>query len=200
MSDFAEPIERLVEEFRKLPGIGQKTAQRLAYSVLRRPREDAERLSRAILEVKDKIGYCSKCNNFSDRDPCRYCSSPSRSKDVICVVEEPNDILPIEKTREYQGQYHVLHGALSPIGGIGPEHLKLKNLLERLREGSVKEIIVATNPNVEGEATAIYLSKLLKPLGVKVTRIALGVPVGSDLEFADEVTMTKALEGRREIV
>lgn len=199
MSDYSEPIERLIEEFRKLPGIGTKTAQRLAYSVLRRPREDAERLSRAILEVREKIGYCSRCNNFSDRDPCGYCSSPSRSAETICVVEEPNDILSIERTREFHGQYHVLHGVLSPINGIGPEDLKLKNLLERLREGNVREIIIATNPNVEGEATAVYLARLLKPIGVKVSRIALGVPVGSDLEFADEVTMSKALEHRHEI-
>jgi recombination protein RecR len=199
MSDYAEPIERLIEEFRKLPGIGSKSAQRLAYSLLRRPREDSERLSRAILEVKDKIHCCSRCNNFSDRDPCHYCTNPNRSAETICVVEEPNDIISIEKTREYHGQYHVLHGALSPINGIGPEDLKLKNLLERLREGNVREIIVATNPNVEGEATAIYLAKLLKPAGVKVCRIALGVPVGSDLEFADEVTMSKALENRHEL-
>ncbi len=199
MSDYAEPIEKLIEELRKLPGIGTKTAQRLAYSLLRRPREDAERLSRAILEVKDRIRYCSRCNNFSDRDPCHYCTSPNRSAETICVVEEPNDILSIEKTREYHGQYHVLHGVLSPINGIGPEDLKLKNLLERLREGNVREIIVATNPNVEGEATAIYLAKLLKPVGVKISRIALGVPMGSDLEFADEVTMSKALEHRHEL-
>ncbi len=199
MSDYAEPIERLIEQFRKLPGIGSKTAQRLAYSILRRPREDAESLSRAIIEVKDKIRYCSRCNNFADRDPCGYCSSPSRSPETICVVEEPHDILSIERTREYRGQYHVLHGALSPINGIGPEELRLKNLLERLREGNVREIILATNPNVEGEATAIYLARLLKPIGVKVSRIALGVPVGSDLEFADEVTMSKALEHRHEL-
>ena len=199
MSDYAEPIERLIEEFRKLPGIGSKTAQRLAYNVLRRPREDAERLSRAILEVKEKIRYCSRCNNFSDQDPCHYCTSQNRSPETICVVEEPNDILSIEKTREYYGQYHVLHGVLSPINGVGPEDLMLKNLLERLREGKVREIIIATNPNVEGEATAIYLAKLLKPVGVKVSRIALGVPVGSDLEYADEVTMSKALEHRHEL-
>ncbi len=196
MTDYAEPIARLIDEFRKLPGIGQKTAQRLAYSLLRRPREDADRLSQAILDVKEKIRYCSRCNNFSDLDPCGYCASPSRSQDTICVVEEPNDILSIEKTREYHGQYHVLHGALSPINGIGPDELKLKNLLERLREGNVQEIILATNPNVEGEATAIYLAKLLKPIGIKVSRIALGLPVGSDLEFADEVTMSKALQHR----
>jgi recombination protein RecR len=196
MNDYAEPIARLIDEFRKLPGIGQKTAQRLAYSLLRRPREDAERLSQAILDVKEKIRYCSRCNNFSDLDPCSYCTSLNRTQDTICVVEEPHDILSIEKTREYHGQYHVLHGALSPINGIGPEELKLKNLLERLREGNVQEIILATNPNVEGEATAIYLAKLLKPIGITVSRIALGLPVGSDLEFADEVTMSKALEHR----
>lgn len=196
MIDYAEPIARLIDELRKLPGIGQKMAQRLAYSLLRRPREDAERLSQAILDVKEKIRYCSRCNNFADQDPCSYCVSPTRTPEIICVVEEPNDILSIEKTREYHGQYHVLHGVLSPINGVGPEDLKLKNLLERLREGNVKEIILATNPNVEGEATAIYLAKLLKPVGVRVTRIALGLPVGSDLEFIDEVTMSKALEGR----
>ena len=199
MSDYAEPIEKLIDEFRKLPGIGPKSAQRLAYSVLRRPREDAERLSRAVLEVKDKIGYCSRCNNFSDRDPCSYCSNPTRSSETICVVEEPQDILAIEKTREYRGQYHVLHGVLSPINGVGPENLKVNNLLERLRDESVREIILATNPDVEGEATAIYLAKLLKPLGIRISRIALGVPVGSDLEFADEVTMSKALEHRHEL-
>src|SRR5687768_12856402 len=199
MSDYAEPIAKLIEEFRKLPGIGQKTAQRLAYSLLRRSREDAEALSSAILDVKDKIRYCSRCNNFSDLDPCNYCASPHRTPATICVVEEPKDILSIEKTREYHGQYHVLHGVLSPINGIGPDDLKLKNLLERLKEGNVVEIIIATNPNIEGEATAMYMSKLIKPLGVKVSRIALGVPVGSDLEFADEVTMSKSLEGRREL-
>lgn len=199
MSDYAEPIARLIEEFRKLPGIGQKTAQRLAYSLLRRSREDSEALASAILDVKDKIRYCSRCNNFSDLDPCSYCASPHRTPATICVVEEPKDILSIEKTREYHGQYHVLHGVLSPINGVGPDDLKLKNLLERLKEGNVVEIIIATNPNIEGEATAMYLSKLIKPLGVKVSRIALGVPVGSDLEFADEVTMSKSLEGRREL-
>jgi recombination protein RecR len=199
MSDYAEPIEKLIDEFRRLPGIGSKSAQRLTYCVLRRSKEDAERLSRAILEVKEKILYCSRCNNFSDLDPCHYCSNASRSNETICVVEEPNDILAVEKTREYNGQYHVLHGVLSPINGIGPEDLRLSNLLERLREGNVREIILATNPNVEGEATAIYLAKLLRPIGVKVSRIALGLPVGSDLEFADEVTMSKALEHRHEI-
>ncbi len=199
MNDYAAPIEKLIDEFRKLPGIGQKSAQRLAYSVLRRSKEDAERLSRAITEVKEKILYCSRCNNFSDRDPCYYCNNTARSSETICVVEEPHDILAIEKTREYHGQYHVLHGVLSPINGVGPEDLMLKSLLERLREGNVREIILATNPNVEGEATAIYLAKLLKPIGVKISRIALGVPVGSDLEFADEMTMSKALEHRHEL-
>jgi recombination protein RecR len=199
MSDYAEPIEKLIDEFRKLPGIGPKSAQRLAYSVLRRPKEDAERLSRAVLEVKEKIHYCSRCNNFSDKDPCNYCSNPTRSNETICIVEEPQDILAIEKTREYRGQYHVLHGVLSPINGVGPENLKLNNLLERLKNESVREVILATNPDVEGEATAIYLAKLLKPLGIKISRIALGVPVGSYLEFADEVTMSKALEHRHEL-
>ncbi|MBN2339363.1 MAG: recombination protein RecR [Acidobacteria bacterium] len=199
MSDYAEPIERLIDEFRRLPGIGPKSAERLAYSVLRRPRGDAERLSRAILEVKDKILCCSRCNNFSDLDPCSYCRSGSRSGETICVVEEPGDIIAVERTREYRGRYHVLHGALSPINGVGPEDLQIRNLLERLREGEVKEVILATNPNVEGEATAIYLARLLKPIGVRVSRIALGLPVGSDLEFADEVTMSKALEHRHEL-
>jgi recombination protein RecR len=196
MSDYAEPIEKLIDEFRRLPGIGSKSAQRLAYCILRRSREEAERLSRAILEVKEKIFFCSRCNNFSDLDPCNYCRNAARSNETICVVEEPNDILAVEKTREYQGQYHVLHGVLSPINGVGPEDLRISNLLERLREGNVKEIIIATNPNIEGEATAIYLAKLLKPIGVKVSRIALGLPVGSALEFADEVTMSKAMEHR----
>jgi len=199
MSDYAEPIERLIEEFRKLPGIGAKTAQRLTYSLLRRPREDAERLSRAILEIKDRVSYCSVCNNFSDRDPCQFCSSQSRSAETICVVEEPHDILPIERTRDFHGQYHVLHGVLSPINGIGPDDLRIASLLERLKSTGVREIILAMNPNVEGEATAIYLARLLKPTGVRVSRIALGVPMGSDLEFADEVTMAKALEHRHEL-
>ena len=199
MSDYAEPIERLIDEFRRLPGIGPKSAERLTYSVLRRPREDAERLSRAILEVKDRILCCSRCNNFSDLDPCNYCRSGSRSGETVCVVEQPGDIVAVERTREYRGRYHVLHGALSPINGVGPEDLQIRNLLERLREGEVKEVILATNPNVEGEATAIYLARLLKPIGVRVSRIALGLPVGSDLEFADEVTMSKALEHRHEL-
>jgi recombination protein RecR len=199
MKDFAEPLARLIDELKRLPGIGQKSAQRIAFHLERSSREDAERLTAAILDAKDKIKLCSQCNNFTDVDPCGYCTHPGRSQEVICVVETPYNVVNVEKTREFNGLYHVLHGALSPLQGIGPEQLKLKNLLERLKGGQVKEIIVATNPNVEGEATAIYLSKLIKPLGIRVSRIAMGVPVGSELEFADEVTMLKALEGRREL-
>lgn len=199
MLDYAEPISRLIDELRRLPGIGHKSAQRIAFHLLRVPTEEARRLISAIEEVKEKITLCSICNNFTDRDPCRYCTNPSRDRSVICVVEEPTNLVTIEKTREYRGLYHVLHGALSPIRGIGPEELKIKSLLERLRDGQVKEIILATNPNTEGEATANYLARLLKPLGVTVTRIAMGLPVGSDLEFADEVTMHKALANRRQI-
>jgi recombination protein RecR len=199
MKDFAEPLARLIDALKRLPGIGQKSAQRIAFHLERAPREDAERLAAAIVDAKDKIRLCSLCNNLTEQDPCEYCTDPRRDPEVICVVETPYNVIAIEKTREYHGLYHVLHGALSPLQGIGPEQLKLKNLVERLKGGKVKELIVATNPNVEGEATAIYLSKLLKPLGLKVTRIGMGVPVGSELEFADEVTMLKALEGRREI-
>ncbi|PYV35169.1 MAG: recombination protein RecR [Acidobacteria bacterium] len=198
MKDYAEPLARLIEELKRLPGIGQKSAQRIAFHLQRVPREEAERLAAAVHEVKDKIRLCSRCNNLTDRDICEFCSDPTRSADVICVVESPFNVVAIEKTREFHGQYHVLHGALSPLQGIGPEQLKIKSLLERLK-GGVKELIIATNPNVEGEATAIYLSKLIKPLGVRVTRIAMGIPVGSELDFADEVTMLKAIEGRREI-
>jgi recombination protein RecR len=199
MKDFAEPLARLIDALKRLPGIGQKSAQRIAFHLERAPREDAERLAAAILDAKDKIRLCSLCNNLTEQDPCEYCTDPRRDPEVICVVETPYNVVAIEKTREYHGLYHVLHGALSPLQGIGPDQLKLKNLVERLKGGKVKELIVATNPNVEGEATAIYLSKLLKPLGLKVTRIGMGVPVGSELEFADEVTMLKAIEGRREI-
>ena len=199
MKDFAEPLARLIDELKHLPGIGQKSAQRIAFHLERAPREDVERLATALLDAKDKIRLCSLCNNFTEQDPCEYCTDSRREQDVICVVETPYNVVGIEKTREFHGLYHVLHGALSPLQGIGPDQLKLKNLFERLKSGKVKELIVATNPNVEGEATAIYLSKLIKPLGIKVTRIAMGVPVGSELEFADEVTMLKALEGRREI-
>jgi recombination protein RecR len=199
MKDFAEPLARLIDELKRLPGIGQKSAQRMAFHLERAPREDVERLATALLDAKDKIRLCSLCNNLTEQDPCEYCTDPRREQEVICVVETPYNVIGIEKTREFHGLYHVLHGALSPLQGIGPDQLKLKNLFERLKSGKVKELIVATNPNVEGEATAIYLSKLIKPLGIKVTRIAMGVPVGSELEFADEVTMLKALEGRREI-
>jgi recombination protein RecR len=199
MKDYAEPLARLIDELKRLPGIGQKSAQRIAFHLERVPREDAQRLSTAILDVKDKIMLCSVCNNLTEVDPCAYCTESSRDAEVICVVETPYNVVGIEKTREFHGQYHVLHGVLSPLQGIGPEQLRLKNLLDRLKSGKVKEIIVATSPTVEGEATAVYLSKLIKPLGVKVSRIAMGVPVGSELEYADEVTMLKALEGRREM-
>jgi recombination protein RecR len=193
-----EPLIRLVEELQRLPGIGPKGAQRLAFHILKTPREDADRLADAVRSVKERVTYCSVCNNITDADPCAYCSSTTRDPKVICVVEEPQNVAAIEKTREFKGTYHVLMGALSPLQGIGPDDLKIKGLLSRVNDG-VTEIILATNPNVEGEATAIYLARLLKPLGVKVTRIAMGVPVGSDLEYADEVTMHKALEGRREV-
>ena len=199
MPDFAEPLARLITEFKRLPGIGQKSAQRLAFHVLRAGREDAEHLAQAILDVKDKLGLCRVCNNISDSDLCLYCRDSKRDATVVCVVEEAHGIVGIETTRQFNGRYHVLHGALSPLRGIGPESLKIKSLVERIGEGEIQEVIVATNPTVEGEATAVYLARLLKPLGVKVTRIGMGVPVGSDLEFADEVTIWKALEGRREM-
>jgi recombination protein RecR len=199
MPDFAAPLANLIQEVKRLPGIGQKSAQRIAFHILRSDRETVERLASALLEVKDRLGLCAQCNNISDSELCPYCSDTHRDESVICVIEEPNNILPIETTRQYNGLYHVLHGALSPLRGIGPEQLKIKGLVERLQSGAVKEIIVATNPNVEGEATAAYLSRLLKPLGVRVTRIAMGIPVGSDLEFADEVTMMKSLENRRDL-
>ena len=199
MNDFAEPLARLIDELKRLPGIGQKSAQRIAFHLERAPREEAERLATAIVDAKDKIRLCSICNNLTESDPCAYCSDSGRDPAVVCVVETPYNAIAIEKTREFHGQYHVLHGALSPLQGIGPDQLKLKSLIERLKSGKIRELIIATNPNVEGEATAVYLSKLIKPLGVKVTRIAMGIPVGSELEFADEVTMLKAIEGRREI-
>ena len=199
MSDFAEPLTRLIQEFKRLPGIGQKSAQRLAFHVLRGSQEDAERLIAAVLDVKTKLGLCEVCNNISDGEQCPFCRDTNRDRSVLCVVEEPHDILPIETTRQFRGLYHVLHGAISPLRGIGPDQLRIQNLLTRLESDEVREIILATNPNVEGEATAAYLSRLLKPLGVKVTRIGMGIPVGSDLEFADEVTMMKSLENRREL-
>jgi recombination protein RecR len=195
-----DPLTRLIEELQRLPGIGPKGAQRLAFHILRTPREQADRLVDAVRDVKERVTYCSVCNNITDADPCAFCSNSARNHNVICVVEEPQNVTAIERTREFKGVYHVLMGALSPLQGIGPDDLKIKGLLARLSDGvGVSEVILATNPNVDGEATAIYLARLLKPLGVKVTRIAMGVPVGSDLEYADEVTMHKALEGRREV-
>ena len=193
-----DPLVRLIEELQRLPGIGPKGAQRLAFHILRTPREQTDRLAEALRDVKERVTYCSICNNITDADPCAYCSNVSRNHNLICVVEEPQNVAAIERTREFKGVYHVLMGALSPLQGIGPDDLKIKGLLTRLSDG-VTEVILATNPNVDGEATAIYLARLLKPLGVKVTRIAMGVPVGSDIEYADEVTMHRALEGRREV-
>ncbi|HLW77315.1 MAG TPA: recombination mediator RecR [Bryobacteraceae bacterium] len=199
MPDFAAPLQRLIDEFRRLPGIGQKSAQRLAFHVLRTPREHAANLAAALVDVKDNLGICAQCNNISDAELCPYCRDPHRDPSRICVIEEPHNILPIETTRAFAGLYHVLNGAISPLKGVGPEQLKIKGLVDRVSHGGVEEIILATNPTVEGEATAVYLSRLLKPLGLHVTRIAMGIPVGSDLEFADEVTMSKSLENRREM-
>jgi recombination protein RecR len=194
-----DPLLKLIEQLQRLPGIGAKSAQRLAYHVLKTPREEVDRLADAMRDVKDRVTYCSVCSNITDVDPCYFCTHPGRDKRVICVVEEPENVGGIEKTRDFRGTYHVLMGALSPLHGVGPDDLKIKGLLQRVGEGGVEEVILATNPNVEGEATAIYLAKLLKPLGVRVTRIAMGVPVGSDIEYADEFTMHKAMEGRREL-
>jgi recombination protein RecR len=199
MKEYTAPLARLIDELKHLPGIGQKSAQRIAFYLERTPREDVQRLAEALLDAKDKIRLCSLCNNLTELDPCEYCSDPRRDPEIICVVETPYNVVTVEKSREFRGQYHVLHGALSPLQGIGPEQLKLRNLMERLKSGKVRELIVATSPTVEGEATAVYLAKLVKPLGVKVSRIAMGIPVGSELEFADEVTMLRALEGRREM-
>ena len=204
MLEYSEPVTKLIDEFKRLPGIGHKSAQRLAFHVLRMPQADVERFVAAMEEVKRKIVSCTVCNNLTDVDPCRFCASTARDRSMICVVEEPYNLVAVEKTRSYNGLYHVLHGSLSPIRGLGPEDLRLQNLLPRLRpdnnEGvEVREVILATNPNTEGEATASYISRLLKPLGVRVTRIAMGMPVGSDLEYVDEVTMDKALTNRHEI-
>ncbi|MDT3698557.1 MAG: recombination mediator RecR [Thermincola sp.] len=196
---YAEPVARLIDELGKLPGIGPKTAQRLAFHLLNNDIGEARDLARAIIEAKEKIRYCSVCSNLTDTDPCQTCRDDTRNRSVICVVEEPRDVVAIERTREYRGLYHVLQGAISPMEGIGPDKLKIKELLARLQDNQVKEIIAATNPNIEGEATAMYLARLIKPLGIKVTRIAHGLPVGGDLEYADEVTLSKAFEGRREI-
>jgi recombination protein RecR len=199
MAEFAEPLARLIAECKRLPGIGQKSAQRIAFHLLRASRDDAERLAQALLDIKDKLTLCSECNNISDSELCLYCRDPHRDHTLLCVMEEPHNILAIETTNSFRGVYHVLHGAISPLRGIGPEHLKIKGLIDRIHNGEIQEIILATNPTVEGEATAVYLSRLLKPLGPRVTRIAMGIPVGSDLEFADEVTMSRSLENRREM-
>ena len=200
MSQFAEPMARLIAELKKLPGIGAKSAQRLAFHILRSSSEDAEALADSIREIKEKLRLCSVCNNITDIDPCVYCSSPTRNLRMVCVVEEPTNVNAIEKTRHYNGVYHVLHGAISPLHGVGPEHLRINNLLKRIDQGDVDEIIIATNPTVEGEATAFYLSQQVKKHGgIKVTRIATGIPAGSDIEYADEVTMMKSIEGRREL-
>lgn len=199
MSRFAEPMARLIEELKKLPGVGSKTAQRFAFHILRSSDEDAELLADAIRQVKASLHLCSICNNITDVDPCTYCSNATRNQRLVCVVEEPTNIAAIEKTRHYNGVYHVLHGALSPLHGVGPEQLRISNLERRVESRDVDELILATNPTVEGEATATYLSRLFRASGVKVTRIATGVPAGSDIEYADEVTMQKALEGRREL-
>ncbi len=191
----SEALQQLIEEFSRLPGIGRKSAQRIALHILKRPREEVVAMARALVNVKDRIRYCSVCCNITEQDPCSICASPKRERSVLCVVEEPSDVLALEKTNEFRGLYHVLGGALSPLDGIGPEELKIRELLARI-QGDVSEVILAMNPNVEGEATTLYLSRLLKPLGVKVSRIARGLPVGGDLEFADEATLTRALEGR----
>lgn len=199
MPTHAEPVERLINELSKLPGIGRKTAARLAFHILRIPKREAQELARGIIDVKERIHPCSVCFNLTDQDPCRICSDSRRNDEVICVVEEPNDLMAIEGTGDFRGKYHVLHGTLSPLEGIGPEDIKVKELLRRLEAGRVKEVIMATNPNVEGGATALYLTELIKPLGVKVTRIAYGIPMGGDIEYTDGVTLVKALEGRREV-
>lgn len=196
--DYPAPVARLIDELRKLPGIGPKSAQRIAFHLLRGTPEDAQQLAGAIAELLAAIRTCSLCNAVTDLEVCAICADANRSDRLICVVEEPSNLLSVEKTRDFKGRYHVLHGALSPLSGVGPDELRIQGLLDRLRRGGVEEVILATSPTVEGEATAVYLARILKPLGVKVTRIAMGVPVGSDLEWADEVTIAKALEGRRE--
>ena len=199
MSRFAEPMARLIEELKKLPGVGGKTAQRYAFHILRATDEDAEQLADSIRQLKASLHLCSVCNNITDVDPCVYCANPTRNQRLVCVVEEPTNIAAIEKTGHYNGVYHVLHGALSPLHGVGPDQLRITSLERRVASGSIDELILATNPTVEGEATATYISRLLKPSGIRITRIATGVPAGSDIEYADEVTMQKALEGRREL-
>lgn len=199
MSKFAEPMARLIDELKKLPGVGSKSAQRLAFHILRSSSEDADALGAAIRNLKEKLHLCSVCSNITDVDPCSYCTSATRNQRLVCVVEEPTNIASIEKARFYNGVYHVLHGAISPLHGVGPEQLRIASLLKRIESGSLDEVIIATNPTIEGEATAVHLTGLLKRPGVKVTRIATGIPAGSDIEYADEVTMLKAMEGRREL-
>lgn len=199
MQVYTEPITRLIEEFSKLPGVGRKTAQRLAFHVVNMNKNDVESLAKAIVDAKNEIRYCSICCNITDTDPCSMCSNKNRDKSIICVVEDPRDVAAMERTRDFNGMYHVLHGVISPMDGIGPDMIRIKELIQRLSNEDVKEIIMATNPTVEGEATAMYIARLVKPMGIKVTRIAHGLPVGGDLEYADEVTISKALEGRREI-
>jgi recombination protein RecR len=199
MNYYIEPIARLINELSRLPGVGGKTAQRLAFHILTMPKDQVRSLAQAIYEVRDKIKYCSVCANLTDRDPCAICSSSRRDRSVICVVKDSRDVIAMERMRDYKGLYHVLHGTISPMEGIGPDDIKIKELVDRVNDDSVKEVILATNPDVEGEATAVYISRLLKPLGIRVTRIAHGIPVGGDLEYADEVTLSKALEGRREM-
>src|SRR6266567_1010570 len=199
LSKFAEPMVRLIDELKKLPGIGSKSAQRLAFYILRSNDEDAEALAAAVRDVKASLRLCSVCNNITDVDPCVYCTSPTRNQRLVCVVEEPTNIAAIEKTKHFNGVFHVLHGAISPLHGVGPEQLRIANLTSRVDAGNVDEVIVATNPTIEGEATATYLSQQLKRAGVKVTRIAMGIPVGSDIEYTDEITMLKAMEGRRDM-
>ena len=199
MSRFAEPMARLIEELKKLPGIGSKTAQRLAFHILRSSDDDADALAAAVRDIKAQLRLCSICNNITDVDPCSYCTNPTRNQRLVCVVEEPTNIASIEKTKHFNGVYHVLHGTISPLHGVGPEHLRISNLTRRVDNGEVDEVILATNPTIEGEATASYLADKLKKLKVRVTRIATGVPAGSDIEYTDEVTMHKAMEGRREL-
>ena len=199
MSKFAEPMARLIEELKKLPGVGSKSAQRLAFHILRSSDDDAEALAAAVRDVKASLRLCSNCNNITDVDPCNYCSSPTRNQRLVCVVEEPTNIAAIEKTKHFNGTYHVLHGSLSPLHGVGPDQLRITNLLRRVESAQVDEVIIATNSTVEGEATAVYLSQQLRRPGLRVTRIAMGIPVGSDIEYADEITMLKAMEGRRDL-
>ena len=199
MNEYIPPLANLIEQFEALPGIGHKTAQRRAFYILNSPKQYAEDFAKALTDAKETIKYCQVCQNITDKDTCDMCNDDTRDKSIICVIETPKDALLIEKTHEYHGMYHILHGAISPMDGIGPSDIKIKELLTRLNNSEVKEIIMATNPNIEGEATAMYIAKLVKPLGIKVTRIANGVPVGGDLEYADEITLTKAIEGRREM-